>query len=193
MNRRACLLLLPLLALFAGCASAPATPDCTLVGRSGRVCLLAPAALPAVRATHIVEIRRNGHEDTFLGQLQIDAHALRLAGTSLFGINLFTIVYDGHTIDSQPPQMKLHPGMLVVMLELTLADPAELENRLHNLTLKVHTSDHGQVRELFERGHLIARIERSDAALAAARINIEIPADKLSVQMTPIPSGTAQP
>jgi len=193
MNHRACLLILPLIALVAGCASAPATPDCTPVGRSGHVCLLAPEALPAVRATHIVDIRRDGHEEIFLGQLQIDAHTLRLAGTSLFGINLFTIVYDGHTINSQPPHMKFHPDMLVVMLELTLADPAELENRLHNLTLKVSSSDHGQVRELYERGHLIARIERSDAPLAEARIKIEIPPDNMSIEMTPIPSSTVQP
>ncbi|HVA54959.1 MAG TPA: DUF3261 domain-containing protein [Gammaproteobacteria bacterium] len=193
MIHRAYLLMLPLIALVAGCASAPAMPDCTPLGRSGHVCLLAPEALPAMRAIHIVDIRRDGHAEIFLGQLQIDAHALRLAGTSLFGTNLFTIVYDGHTINSQPPLMKFHPDMLVVMLELTLADPTELENRLHDLTLKVSSSKHGQVRELYEHGHLIARIERSDAPLAEARIKIEIPPDNMSIKMTPIPSGTAQP
>ncbi|HVA56063.1 MAG TPA: DUF3261 domain-containing protein [Gammaproteobacteria bacterium] len=193
MNHQAWLLILLLIALVAGCASAPAIPDCTPVGHSGHVCLLAPETLPAVHAIHIVDIRRDGHEEIFLGQLQIDAHALRLAGTSLFGINLFTIVYDGHTIKSQPPHMKFHPDMLVVMLELTLADPAELENRLRNLTLKVSSSAHGQVRELYERGHLIVRIEKSDAPLAEARIKIEISTDNLSIEMTPITNSTVQP
>ncbi|MDE2091759.1 MAG: DUF3261 domain-containing protein [Gammaproteobacteria bacterium] len=146
-----------------------------------------------MHATHIVNIHRDGHEEIFLGQLQIDNHALRLAGTSLFGINLFNIEYDGQTIKSQPPHMKFHPDMLVVMLELTLANPAVLKNRLHNLTLKVSPGEHGQVRELYELGHLIARIERSDAPLTEAHIKIEISPDHLSIEMTPIINRAVQP
>ncbi len=193
MIHRTCLLILPMIALVAGCASAPAMPDCTPVGRSGYVCLLAPEALPAVRATHMVNIRRDGHEDVFLGQLQINADTLRLAGTSLFGTNLFMVVYDGHTITSEAPQTDIRPKMLVVMLELSVADPAILKSRLHHLTINVNTDNHGQVRELFEHDRLIARIEISNAPLADAQIDIQIPSENLSVRMTPVANGVPQP
>lgn len=184
---------LSLLALLAACATAPAAPDCTHVGRDGQLCLLAPAQLPAVDAMHLVSIHRDGHDDTFMGRLQIDAHTLRLAGFSLFGTSLFNIEYDGHAIVSRPKSGELHADMLVLMLELALAEPAALQSRLHGLTLKLGRADHAQVRELFEHGHLIAHIERSDGALADAHINIAIPAIKLSVQMTPLSAAVNPP
>lgn len=192
MNYRA-LILLFLLVLLGACASAPPAPDCTRVGRNGQVCLLPPAALPAVNAVHLVSIRREGHDDSFMGRLQIDAHALRLAGFSLFGTNLFNIEYDGHRITSQPDSDTLHADTLVVMLELALADPAALQSRLHGLTLETRRTDHAEVRELFERGHLIAHIERSDGPIASAHLKIEIPPIKLSVQMTPLGEAVNQP
>jgi Protein of unknown function (DUF3261) len=191
MNRRICLLML--LSAFAGCASAPVAPGCVPMGRTGQVCLLEPAALRAARAAHIVEIHRNGREDVFVGQLQINAHALRLAGTSLFGTTLFSILYDGHSIQVQPPQADVHADMLLAMLELSLADPAVLRDRLHNLRLEVKAAQNAQVRELFEHGRLIARIRRSDAPLAEAQINIEIPADDMYLHMTPVPASMPHP
>jgi hypothetical protein len=194
MRRRLALLLpLPVLGLFAACTTTPALPDCTPVGSTGQICLLAPGALPAVNASHLVDITHDGQKDSFMGLLQIDEHTLRLAGFSLFGTSLFTIEYDGHSIRSRPEQMAWHPDLLVVMLELSAADPTALEARLHNLTLKTSDADHKQVRELFEHGHLIARIERTDAPLAQAHIHIEIPLANVVVEMTPIAGAVSPP
>lgn len=187
------LILLMLLALLSACATVPLAPGCIRLGHAGQFCPLPPAQLPAASATHLVTIRHDGREDTFMGQLQIDTDTLRLAGSSLFGTSLFTIDYDGQRITQHPAQTPMHAELLVTMLELTLADPAALRERLHGLSLEVSDQDHTQTRELFERGHLIAHIERADAPLAEARVNITIPPAKLSVQMTPITAGTGQP
>lgn len=183
---------LSLAVLLAACASAPPQSGCAPVGRDGQLCLLPPSALPAVDASHVVTVTRAGKQDTFLGRLHIDARALRLAGFSLFGTNLFTLEYDGQTITHHPEQMSLHPELLVVMLEIALADPAALQSRLHHLTLTVNESGDMQTRELFESGHLIARIEETGRPLAAARIRIAIPPANLSVQLTPL-ADTAGP
>ncbi|HET7921529.1 MAG TPA: DUF3261 domain-containing protein [Gammaproteobacteria bacterium] len=184
------LLLLPTVWLI-GCASAPPAPGCMPLGRAGHICLLPPAQLPAVDATHLVSIERDGHNRTFLGRLEINAQQLQLAGSSLFGTGLFTLRYDGHAISSQPDNPSLHADTLVAMLELTLADPDVLQSRLHGLTLKVSSRNHGEVRELFEGSHLITHIEKSGATPAQQHISIAIPPIKLVVRMTPLaPSGT---
>jgi hypothetical protein len=181
------------LALFAGCAVTPVAPDCTPFGHNGQICLLAPAQLPAMSASHLISITRDGQQDTFMGLLQIDASKLQLVGSSLFGTTLFSIGYDGRTITSAPKDMSWHPDMLVVMLELALADPAVLETRLHDLVLKTGDIDHMQVRELYEHDRLLARIEQTGGAPEQARIHIDIPSINLSVQITPLDSTPAQP
>ena len=190
--KRLPVLFLPSLALFAGCAVTPVAPDCTPFGRSGQVCLLAPAALPAMNASHLISITRDGQRDTFMGLLQIDEHKLQLLGSSLFGTTLFSIEYDGHAIKSAPQNTAWHPDMLVVMLELALADPARLEGRLHDLTLKISDAGQMQVRELYEHDHVIARIEKTGGSLEQAHIHIDIQPLNLSVQITPL-DGAASP
>lgn len=184
---------LSLVALLTACASAPPQPGCAPVGRDGQLCLLPPSALPAVDASHIVTVTRGGKQDTFLGRLHIDAQALHLAGFSLFGTNLFTLEYDGRTITHHPEQMGLHPELLVVMLEIALADPATLQSRLRNLRLAVNDRDGTETRTLSGHGQVIAQIEKTGKPMAAARIRIAIPPAKLSVQLTPLASTAAQP
>jgi hypothetical protein len=185
------LILLGVLSL-AACAT-PLLPDCTRFGRDGQVCLLRPASLPALDATHIVTVTRDGHPDTFLGQLHIDADVLRLAGSSLFGTGLFTLSYDGHVITSEPQDPDLHADALVVMLELALADPAVIKPRLHGLDMSVSNDAQGETRDISERGHLIVHIERSAGPMAQARLKIDIPPLKVSVDMKPMSQESGTP
>jgi hypothetical protein len=178
--------------LLAACAT-PLPPDCTAFGRSGGVCLLPPVSLPAVEGSHLVKITRDGQQDAFMGLLKIDAHTLQLAGFSLFGTSLFDIVYDGHSVQSRPEQPALKPDMLVVMLELAIADPALLQGRLHGLTLTTGSRNGLQSRDVYERGQLIVHIEESAGPLESANLRIDVPPLKLSVEMTPMPGATATP
>lgn len=181
--------LLPLLLvlLVAGCASVPMPrPDCVAIGPAGSMCPLPPQALPAVSARHVVTVTHDGQSHTFLGRLHIDHDALRLAGASLFGTHLFTIIWDGHDIRSQPPQSKMHPELMVVMLEVALADPDVLRPRLHGMVLKVEGQGDHEKRELFEHGHLVARVEKRGAALADAHMVMTIPPAKLTLKLAPV-------
>lgn len=170
-------------ALLAGCVT-PLLPGCTRFGRSGQVCLLPPADLPSVDAVHLVSVTREGHTDTFLGQLHIDAKALHLAGSSLFGTGLFTLGYDGNQVTVQPDESQLPADKLVVMLELALLPPERLRPRLHDLDLMVHQESGGEVRDISERGHLIVHILRGPGPLAEAPLQMDLPPLKLSVKMT---------
>lgn len=183
------ILLLTMLSLLAGCASAPLVPGCLRLGRGGQFCPLPPAALPALSGTRLVKVTHQGQTQTFLGRLQLDAQHLRLAGLSLFGTELFTLDYDGNQITSHAVQGNLHPDLLLAMLELSLAPAAELPPRLTGLTLTVSSTGGRQIRELWESGHLLARIEESAAAPAGASIRILIPPAELSLQLTPL-AGT---
>ena len=176
-------------ALLAACVT-PLLPGCTRFGRSGQVCLLPPAALPAVDAVHLVSVTRDGRTDTFLGQLHIDAAGLHLAGSSLFGTGLFILSYDGEKMTVQPEESQLPADKLVVMLELALLPPDQLRPRLHDLDLEVAETPAGEVRDISERGHLIVHILRGPGSLAEASLQMDVPPLKLSVKMT---AASAQP
>ncbi|HET6656113.1 MAG TPA: DUF3261 domain-containing protein [Gammaproteobacteria bacterium] len=175
-----------LIPLIAGCATMPQLPGCVKIGPFGQACPLPPAALPAVEATHIVAVTHDGDRQTFMGRLRVDAESLRLAGFSLFGTHLFTISYDGHDIVSRPERAELHADLIVVMLEAALAEPTELRPRLHGITLKLSGTGDTEVRELYEHGRLVARIETTGKPLKAARIVMTIPPAKLTLRMTPL-------
>lgn len=186
---RARLLALLCLCAMWGCVTA-LMPDCIRFGRSGQFCPLPPAALPALDGSHLVSVTRAGHTDSFMGQLHIDAQALRLAGSSLFGTGLFIMQYDGKQLSVQPELPELPTDKLLVMLELSLADPDRLRPQLHDLELTVTQAGGKEMRELTEHGHLIARIEQDMAPLARRNMSITIPPLDLSVQMKPLDGGT---
>ncbi|MGH8398340.1 MAG: DUF3261 domain-containing protein, partial [Gammaproteobacteria bacterium] len=106
-----------LAALFVtGCASVP-PPNCVAFGRGGQFCLLPPADLPVLDGARMVTIDRDGKKQMFIGQLHIDRHVIRLAGSSLFGPSLFTVSYDGHTLHSTTAQVSQRADLLIAMLE----------------------------------------------------------------------------
>lgn len=189
MNGMRLLLPLALLVSLAGCATTPLGPGCARFGRDGQLCLLPPASLPPVEGSHLIKVVHDGQEDAFMGLLHIDAHDLRLAGFSLFGTSLFNIEYDGDTIKSAHAQGSLKPDMLVAMLELAIADPALLQDRLHGLSLKMRSAGGMQVRDVSEGDRLIAHIEEIGTPLVEATIRIQIPPYKISVEMTPMGSA----
>lgn len=193
MNLARASILCVLLAALGACATTPLEPGCTRFGRDGQLCLLPPASLPPVEGSHLIKVVHDGQEDAFTGLLHIDAHDLRLAGFSLFGTSLFDIEYDGVTAKSVPAQGSLKPDMLVAMLELAIADPALLQDRLHGLTLKVSSAGDTRIRDVSEGERLIAHIEESGTPLAESTIRILIPPYKISVEMTPMGGTPAQP
>ena len=182
-------LLLCVLLLLAGCASAPLEPGCERFGREGQVCLLPPSALPALDGSRLVTLTRDGQAQSFMGLLHIDGRDLRLVGLSLLGTGIFSLVYDGRDVRAQPADSDLHPERLVVMLELAVADPGQLEPRLKGLELRTGVKDGLETRDVYERGELIAHIERNQGPLADATLSISVPPLKLSVLMKPMPAS----
>ena len=189
--RRFVLLLLPL--LLAGCATPLLGPDCTRFGRNGQLCLLPPASLPPVEGSHMVKVTHDGEEDEFVGLLHIDSRKLELAGFSLFGTSLFDLSYDGDTLTSVPKDSKLKPETLVAMLELSIADPILLQERLHGLTLKTATDGMQQKRDLYEGDRLIAHLQRNLVPLDRSTLSIEIPPLGVKVEMTPLHADEPAP
>ena len=185
-------LLLPLL-LLAGCTTPLLGPGCTRLGRDGQLCLLPPAALPPVEDSHMVKVMHDGGEDAFLGLLHIDSRKLELAGFSLFGTSLFDLTYDGTKVTSVPADSKLKPGMLVAMLELSIADPKLLQGRLHGLALRTSTNETLEKRDLYEGNRLVAHLERNLKPLDQSTLSIEIPHYGVKVEITPLAGGKTVP
>ncbi|MGH8378687.1 MAG: DUF3261 domain-containing protein, partial [Gammaproteobacteria bacterium] len=174
----------------AGCASLP-PPNCVAFSR-GQFCLLPPAMLPALDGVRMVTIEHDGKKQMFIGQLHIDAQAIRLAGSSLFGPSLFTVSYDGHALKSEPAGGPQRADLLIAMLELVMADQRDLQTAMQDLTLTQTVAANGmRVRELFQRDRLVAHIEISAGPLTQASIRFNIPPAHVSVWMQPLANQTS--
>lgn len=175
--------------MLAGCASLPPLGEnCIAIGPRGSFCPLPPLVLPAVRAQHMVTVHHDGDSNRFLGRLQVNEQALRLAGASLFGPHLFTLVWDGQEVNLRPANADLRPGMMVAMLQLALADPAQLQPQLHGLELQVKRQGDGQTRTLSSHGRLVAQVERQGGPLASATLDIRVPPANLRLSLRPLRS-----
>ncbi len=183
---------LALILLFmAGCASVPPV-NCVALGRDSHVCLLPPAQLPALDGVHMITVDHNGKRQMFIGQLHIDSQVIRLAGSSLFGPSLFTVSYDGDNLRSAPADGRQRADLLIAMLEMVAAGQRTLQPALQGLTLtQTTTTDGKRLREFFQRGHLVVRIEMSAAPLTQAVIRLDIPSANLSVLMQPLAGQAA--
>jgi len=180
-----------ILLFMAGCAGVPPV-NCVALGRGSHVCLLPPAQLPALDGAHMITVDHNGKRQMFIGQLHIDSHVIRLAGSSLFGPSLFTVSYDGDNLHSEPVDGRQRADLLIAVLEMVAASQRTLQPALQGLTLTQTTATDGKrLREFFERGHLVVRIEMSAAPLTQAVIRFDIPSANLSVLMQPLASQAA--
>lgn len=189
---RPCAVLLVCLAL-AGCVTLPNPATCTRIGPVGSACLLSPEAWPQVTAQQMVTIHRDDQKHVFLGRLSINHKALHLAAVSLSGVHLFTVTWDGHGVSINPERDQLDPKRFVAFLQIALVDPDRLRPHLHGLKLLVKKdSQGGQIRELWEMGHLVARIHRSHGPLAHAHLSIHIPPAHTRIQIEPLGAAAAR-
>lgn len=133
-----------------------------------------------------MKVTRGGQEESFLGELHIDPQILRLAGVSLFGTTLFNLQFDGRHLETEPARAALDPDILVAMLELAIADPRQLQSRLHGLTLQVKETGGREIRELTDGGRMLVHIEDRGSPLAETAIEMDIPSRDISVQITPL-------
>lgn len=172
--------------VLAGCVTLPHPATCTRIGPVGSACLLPPQAWPQITAQQMVTIHRDDQEHVFLGRLSIDRKDLHLAAVSLSGMHLFTISWDGHNIGIKPERDRLDPKRFMAFLQIALVDPDQLRPHLHGLKLVVKHDPDGQTRELWEMGHLVARIHRSPGPLAQARLSIHIPPAHTRIRLDPL-------
>ncbi|MGH8225698.1 MAG: DUF3261 domain-containing protein [Gammaproteobacteria bacterium] len=169
---------------LAGCASAPG-PNCVRLSARGFFCLLAPAALAPQSGTDLVTVTRRGKAEHYVGQLSITPARVELALTSLAGLSFATVSWNGSTAKIRAPkEMRLDPGQLVALLELTLASPDALRGALHNLELSLADTAAGRERRLSASGKLVARA----VSAGDGTTRVEVPRAALVLALRPLAS-----
>ncbi len=167
---------------LAACASAPG-PNCVRLSARGFFCLLAPAALASQDGTDLVTVTRRGKAEHYVGQLSITPARIELALTSLAGVSLATVSWDGSAAKIRAPKgTRLDPRQLVALLELTLAPPDVLRSALHGLELSLVETAAGHERRLSADGKLVARA----VAAQDGTTQIEVPRAALTLVLRPV-------
>ena len=147
--------------------------------------------LPKIVGAHMITIEHNGKKKMFIGLLRIDSRTIRLNGSSLLGPDLFTVTYNGHSLNSTPPNTLNHPGILIAMLELVVANPHILRGVLQGMVLRqMIPSKSEQVRNLYTRRRLFMHIAIYGDQLSHASVRMDIPSAHLIVLMQPLSHST---
>lgn len=178
-SMKACFAIATLL-LVASCASAPGS-TCVRLSSSGWFCPLPPAALAPRTAAALVTVSRAHNVDQYLGQLVVTAHRLTLALTSLAGIPLATISWDGRQIEIRPKRSSFKPGLMTALLEFTIAPPSALQSNLHGLKLAIERTPTGSDRRVTSNGKLVVL-----AHLSSSATNISVPRMDLKITLEPV-------
>lgn len=173
-----------LFALLAGCVSAPA-PSCVRLAVDGWFCPLPPSALAPRGGTDLVTVRRGGTSRHYVGQLSVTPGRLTLALTNLAGVPLAVISWDGRKAQVQPATSRLKPGLMVALLELSLAPTETLRGALHGIVLSEHTNRGGAERRLSAGGTLVAR-----AVTKHGVTQIDVPREAVTIRLRALEAGS---
>lgn len=180
-----------LLLLGAGCAGMPpGALECADFGSGSAFCLLPPAALRPIRLTHLVQISRPDGEQSFISRLRVDDQVMRLAAASLFGPNLFSLRYDGHTLTRHGGDAKLRPIYLLAVMQFVMNSPAQLKPALHGLH---EQRDANGERCLLNHGTRVVCVRQEGANLHTARLTISMPSAGIKMTLKPISNPTQEP
>lgn len=178
-----------LVGALSACVSLPGQVPCVSFGPGAGLCLLAPAELPAVDAAHVISFKHDEDEQSFIGQTHVDSHSLKLATSSLLGPSIFSVRYDGHTIETQPADGPWHADLLLASLEMALASKEALAPALHGLTLQQIDTADGYRRDILRGQELMAHIDVSGPP-AARSVRIDFPPAHITVSLRPLPAAT---
>lgn len=185
MKRRIFLAAVSAALMLAGCASAPG-PNCVRLAPRGFFCLLAPAAIASRSGVDLVTVTRHGKTEHYVGQLSVTSIRLELALTSLAGMSLATLIWDGSEAKIRSPKKaRLDPRELVALLELTLAPPGALRGALHGLELSIAQTTTGSERRLTTDGRLVARAVTGQDG----KTQVEVPRAALVLTLQPLRSA----
>ncbi|MGD8378887.1 MAG: DUF3261 domain-containing protein [Gammaproteobacteria bacterium] len=177
-----------LLAGAAGCASVrPDNDRCADFGPGGRLCLLPPADLPTVSLTHLVRLSKPDAQEIFIGRVRANGKHLRIAATSLFGPDLFTVGYDGERIARQGGDPRLRPVYLLAVMEFIFAPAERLRPALHGLRLSA-SNPSGRCLENHQTKVLC--VHSDGKPLRDARLEIVMPPSKITMTLTPMQPST---
>lgn len=169
------------LAAVAGCATAP-VQSCVRLSAHGWFCPVLPRMLEPRTGTALVTVARAGKQVHYLGQLAVTDKTFTLALASLAGVPLVTVSWDGRRARLSPRDGSLKPGLMIALLQLTLAPRAVLDGALYGLRLSVDETAGGSTRRLTADGRLVAL-----AYIGPAVTRIEVPKLGLAVILRPLP------
>lgn len=144
--------------LLAACASTPPSPS------SSRP-LVSPAALGGERAANqIVRGAIGARELTISCVVTVKDGAMTVVGLNAMGVRLFTVRYDGMTVQSEkglPTPEQLTPERLLADLQLVFWPLASLQQPLQDAGWQVSESTSG-TRRLRRGDHLMAEAHYAD-------------------------------
>lgn len=177
-----------LVSALSACATLPGQAPCVSFGPGAGLCLLAPTELPAVDTVHVISFKQDEDEQSFIGQTHVDAQGLHLVTSSLLGPTIFSVSYDGHTIETQPADGPWHADLLLASVEMALASKEALTPALHGLTLQQTDTADGYRRDILRGQELMAHIEVSGPQTARS-IRLDFPPAHISVSLRPLPAA----
>ncbi len=183
-------LLLSLLVLaLSGCAQQLNRQTCMSLAKEVDYCL-APLINMEQSQTQQVNLEVNGQRHQLMSQLELSPEQMTLVGLAPLGQALFTLTYDGHSLNSEQSRLlgdEFKAEYLLGLLQLAYWPEEEINRHLQGGKLERHFCAKANRRVLYAEDKTeVITISYSQAAIWQAQVTIEIPQAKLTLKITPI-------
>ncbi|SQH74240.1 conserved protein of unknown function [Shewanella benthica] len=193
--------------MLSACSQTFQRQTCVALAKEVNYCL-APIPLDATNqtwvrsATQKAGIRVGSSQHELMTRVEIDANGLTLVGLAPLGQALFTLIYDGSTLTSEQSVLlgsEFKAEYLLALIQLIYWPEETVNAHLHGARLTSRDCDGSKCRKIYAdatnatmkvntstQNDSIVNIEYSHDDPWQAEINLQIPAAKFELTLTPI-------
>ena len=180
-----------LIALTTACSHTQQRQTCVALASEVNYCLAPiPAGTQAHSLTQQVSIRVDGAHHELLTQFELDKQNLTLVGLAPLGQALFTLTYNGNSLNSQQSMLlgdEFKAEYLLALIQLAYWPIGDVNPYLQGAQLIGQACDAAKCRTLYANGsEEIMEISYDQQDPWQAKIKLAIPKAKFELKITPI-------
>ncbi|AZG75265.1 DUF3261 domain-containing protein [Shewanella livingstonensis] len=184
-----------LLSLLTACSQQIARQTCVPLTGEAQYCLsptstvLTDAQHQDINLTQMVNFTRGQDSHELLTQLELNPQRMTLVGLAPFGQALFTLVYDGQTLQSEQSLLlggQFKAEYLMAIMQLIYWPTEQVNQQLSGGKLIAKTCNMALCKQLVDDNGALITLTYNNIDPWLAQVNIDIDAADIHLQINPI-------
>lgn len=182
-----------LLCTLASCSHQLTRQSCMAISSQAQYCLA-----PTINALHthneislsqMISMRHGQDDHELLTQLELTTQRMTLVGLAPLGQALFTLVYDGHTLQSEQSRLlgdTFNAEYLMAIMQLIYWPTEQINQHLTDAQLRVTPCENALCKQLIDANGEQISINYSELNPWQAKISVTIKSADILLHITPL-------